>query len=310
MIYINIGGRLGNQMFQYAFARQLQKHNPAEILIYNFDAVHRDKYKSGFFNENQLEYFHTVGTENQDAINYSIPQYIIWKIFNRFYPRGGNFFMIDKYERRWIKVLEFFGLYYLNLGYYPFRLKKPWWVKDIIVRGSFECDKYFAGCEEELRQHFQPKQPLQEHNKELMDIIKNTNSIAISIRRGDFVDNAKIKSTYFVCDKPYYEKAIELIKTKVRNPVFILFSNDIEWAKQNIKIEGCRCYYESGKDEVWETMRLMSSCKNFIISNSTMHWWAQYLSTNPDKVVIAPSRWYNDEFQSRIFQDNWKLIEV
>lgn len=310
MIYISIGGRLGNQMFQYAFARQLHKHNPDEILIYNFDEVHRNKYNSGFFNENQLEYFKTVGTEKQDALNYSIPQYILWKFFNKFYPQGRGFKEREKYERRWVRIMEFFGLYYLNLGYYPFRLKKPWWIKDIIVKGSFECDKYFAGCEEELKLHFQPKNPLQEHNKELMDIIKGTNSIAISIRRGDFVDDAKIKSTYFVCDKAYYEKAIALMKTKVNKPVFILFSNDIEWAKQNIKIEGCQCYYESGKDEVWETMRLMSSCNHFIISNSTMHWWAQYLSANTDKVVVAPSRWYNDEFRSQIYQKNWELIEV
>ncbi len=310
MIYISIGGRLGNQMFQYAFARQLQKHNPAETMIYNFDQVHRDKYNSGFFNENQLEYFNTEGTERQDALNFSILQYIVWKIYNKFYPQRGTFFSKDKYERRWIPVMEFFGLYYLNLGYYSFRLRKPWWIKDIIVKGSFECDKYFRGCEDELRKHFQPKNILQEHNKNLMDIINRSNSVAISIRRGDFVDDEKIKSKYYVCDKAYYGKAIALIKEKVENPVFIIFSNDIEWAKQNIKIEGCQCYYESGKDEVWETMRLMSSCKHFIISNSTMHWWAQYLGTNPDKIVVAPSRWYNDEYVSQIYQNNWELIEV
>lgn len=310
MIYIRIGGRLGNQMFQYAFARQLQKHNPNETLIYNFDDVHRDKYKSGFLNENQLEYFNTIGTENQDAINYSIGQYIVWKIFKRFYPYSGSFYQKNKYERRWVKIMEFFGLYYLSLGFYPFKTKKPWWVKDLIVKGSFECVSYFKDCEGELKCHFIPKKPLHNYNTELMNVIQNTESVAISIRRGDFVDNAKIRSTYFVCDKSYYEKAIELIKAKLNNPVFILFSNDIEWAKKNINIEGCQCYYESGKDEVWETMRLMSSCKHFIISNSTLHWWAQHLSENPKKIVVAPSRWYNDEFKSSIFEDKWTLINI
>lgn len=305
-----MGGRLGNQMFQYAFMRQLQKHNPSEVLIYNFDEINRDKYNSGFFNENLLDNFNTEGTERQDALNYSIPQYIIYKLWNRFYPRTTSFYKRNRYERRWVRVMEFFGMYYLGLGYYPFRLKKPWWVKNIIVRGSFECDRYFAGLQEELRNHFQPKEPLQQHNKELMNIIQKSNSIAISIRRGDFVDDENTKNIYFVCNNLYYEKAIATIREKVVNPVFIFFSNDIEWVKENIKIEDCQCYYESGKDKVWETMRLMSSCKHFIISNSTMHWWAQYLSPNPNKIVVAPSRWYNNEFKSQIYQDNWTLIPV
>ena len=310
MIYVSISGRLGNQMFQYAFARKLQKANPSETLIFNFDEVHRDKYLSGFFNENQLEYFNTIGTERQDALNYSILQYIVLKVFKRFYPYAGDFLKKNKYERKWLPVMEFFGLYFLSIGYHPFRLKKPWWVKNIIVKGSFECERYFDNCQKELSEHFKPKSPLYNYNRELLEKIRSSNSVAISIRRGDFVDDEKIKSTYFVCDKKYYEDAIELMKEKVKNPVFILFSNDIEWAKKNIKIEGCECFYEAGKDEVWETMRLMSSCKHFIISNSTLHWWAQFLSDNQEKTVIAPSRWYNLDFKSDIYQKNWILLPV
>lgn len=310
MIYISISGRLGNQMFQYAFARQLLKNNPSETVIFNFDKVYRDKYLSGFPNENQLEYFNTIGTERQDALNYSFIQYAILKIFRRFYPYEGGIVQKNRYERKWLRIMEMAGIYWLGTGYYPFRLKKAWWVKNIIVNGSFESERYFAGCEKELAEHFTPRQPLHDYNKELMKVIKTTNSIAISIRRGDFVDDARIRSTYYVCDKKYYEEAIALMKKKIERPVFILFSNDIEWAKENIKIEGCECYYESGKDEVWETLRLMSSCKHFIISNSTFHWWAQYLSENEEKIVIAPSRWFNNEFVSDIYQKNWLTLSV
>lgn len=311
MIYVNMGsGRLGNQFFRYAFARQLQKHNPNETVIYNFDEVHRTLFNSGFRNENSLLYFKTVGIERQDAINYSIPQYIVWKLFNRFYPRGASFSKINRYERKWIGLMSFFGLYYLKLGYHSFSLKKPWWVKNLIVNCCAESEKYFDGIGDQLRCEFQPKLPLSEYNKPLMDVIKQSDSVAISIRRGDFVDDAKTKGTYFVCDKSYYERAINLIRQKVKNPTFIFFSNDIKWVKDNIKIDGCPCYYESGKDEQWEVMRLMSSCKHFIISNSTFHWWAQYLSTNQDKIVIAPNRWYNDKFKSELYQKNWTKIEV
>lgn len=309
MIYIKMGGRLGNQMFQYAFAKVLQKHNPQEKIVFNFDAVYRgQKFPCDGF-ENSLRYFHTLGTEVNDDINYSIPQYIIWKIYNRFYPRGNSFKLRDKYERRWLRILQFFGMYYLSLGDYPFRLKKPWWVKNLIVKGFFETNRYASEIKAELQKNFQPLQPLLPENQKLMDVIRHRNSVCISIRRGDFVDDPNNKNVYFVCDRQYFQNAIQKIKEKVQDPVFILFSNDIEWAKQNVKIDG-ECFYESGKDPVWETFRLMSSCKHFIISNSTLHWWAQYLSPNPDKVVIAPNRWYRTDFQSALFQSNWLLQEV
>lgn len=310
MIYINMGGgRLGNQFFRYAFARQLQNSNPKETVIYNFDEVHRTVFKSGFPNENYLQHFNTIGTNLQDSINYSVPQYIVWKIFNKYYPRNASFSNKNKYERRWGKIMEFFGLYSFSLGYYPFKLKKPWWVKNLIVNGCFECEKYFQGIKEQLRKEFEPLKPLQDYNHQLMEAIKGNNSVAISIRRGDFISDRHI-DTYYVCNQSYFEKAIELIKQKISNPVFIFFSNDIDWVKENIKVEGYDCYYESGHDEVWETLRLMSSCKHFIISNSTLHWWAQYLSTNPNKIVIAPSRWYNDDFKSALFQKSWVTIDV
>jgi len=310
MIYISMNGRLGNQFFRYAFSRQLQRYNPKEKIIYNFDAIYREHKKVGDGQENSLRWFQTRGTECQDTINYSVVQYAVWKLFNRFYPRTGSFKQRDKYERRWLPVTQFFGLYLLNLGFAKFPLKKPWWVKNLVVDGAFECERYFEGMGEELKKEFQPKLPLRGCNKGLMVAIQNNNSVAISVRRGDFVDDVLVKGTYFVCDKGYYERAIAEIKKRVKNPVFIFFSNDIEWVKENIKIDSCPCYYESGTDPVWETMRLMSSCKHFIISNSTLHWWAQYLSDNPDKVVVAPSRWYNDEFKSALFQDNWTLIDV
>lgn len=82
------------------------------------------------------------------------------------------------------------------------------------------------------------------------------------------------------------------MQAHVPDPVFIVFSNDIPWVKENLKIDG-EVYYESGRDPVWETFRLMYSCRHFIISNSTLHWWAQFRSLNKDKIVVVPERWYN-----------------
>ena len=310
MIYVYMNGRLGNQLFRYAFSKQLQKHNPKEKLVYNFDAIYRQHHDASDGYENILKKFNTTGTEVQDEVNYSIIQYAVWKIFNRFYPRTSSFYVQNRYEKKWIPIMQFFGMYFLTLGYAKFPLKKPWWIKNLIVNGAFECDKYFEGLNDDLKRDFIPKCPLGVRNKNLMDAIEHTNSVAICVRRGDYVDVEQIKNRYFVCNKKYYERALSEIFKRVENPVLVFFSNDIQWVKKTIKIEGYTCCYEPENNPVWETLRLMSSCKHFIISNSTLHWWAQYLSNSKDKVVIAPSRWYNDDIKSDLYQDNWTLIDV
>lgn len=150
---------------------------------------------------------------------------------------------------------------------------------------------YFRGIEQILRQEFTPRHQPLGYNHRLYDIITHSNSVFLGVRRGDFLQDDNRK-TFYVCDLTYYERAIAYIKEKLSNPVFIVFSNDIPWVKTNPRING-NVYYETGRDSVWEIFRLMSHCKHFIISNSTLHWWAQFLSVNTNKIVVAPDRWYN-----------------
>ena len=69
-------------------------------------------------------------------------------------------------------------------------------------------------------------------------------------------------------------------------------------------------FFETGKDDVFEKIRLMSKCKHFILSNSSFSWWAQYLSDSKEKIVVAPSRWYTSGEKTDIYQDSWNLLEI
>ena len=151
--------------------------------------------------------------------------------------------------------------------------------------------------------------PIQEEmieNKELYEIIKNTNSVCVTIRRGDFLLN-KFRKQFYICTPEYFEKAINKISKMIEKPQFVVFSDDVEWCKKNMKFpEGT--VFESGNDPIWEKIRLMYSCKNFIISNSTFSWWAQYLSKNENKIVIAPKEWNRFEYTDLIYDKKWILI--
>lgn len=155
---------------------------------------------------------------------------------------------------------------------------------------------------------FSLPKPSLEKNRELYGIIKNNNSVCISIRRGDFISDKKIRKTHYVCDIDYFNKAINIMKLQIKNPVFILFSDDVEWARKNIKIQNCDIFSESGNDPVWEKLRMMYNCKHFILSNSSFSWWAQYLSENKNKIVISPRKWFKNDFNSKLIDDSFIKI--
>lgn len=306
MIHIYMRGRLGNQLFQYAFIRHLQKYNPNQKICYHFDEVYNAGLaKDGF--ENSLKYFNTIGVvESNKMMHLSILQRVMLFFYWHYFPHKGNIYKKNKYQKSWVWLLSKVSLYYLDLGYYKF----PTTIKDdLLVSGNFESPKYFDDIRNELLHEITPKESLIKHNQVLYNKILTTNSVCVSIRRGDYINNESIKGLHNVCNSCYYEQALQLIGEKVKNPTIFFFSDDIEWVKQNIKSD-YPSLYENGDDPVWEKLRLMSSCKHFIISNSTFSWWAQYLSTSCEKIVIAPERWYNSKFVPDLYMDDWIIIKI
>lgn len=307
-------GRLGNQFFRYAVARALQKkYYSNEKIVINFQQVN-DAHKEDESFYNVLE-------------DFNVSEYCIYQkkgkvIFNEtnFFQKILCFFyymgmrtikpeqMIkqSEYEKKWIKILSSNGIYWFRRG--SWALKKSA-AKNKFLSGNFEDPKYFNDIREILMKEFTPKHPVLPKNMELLQLINSTNSVCLSVRRGDFETNTKVKKLQSVCHQEYFKQAIEVIKTKVKNPTFFLFSDDIKWVRENIKTD-CPTYYEDGTDPVWEKLRLMSSCKHFIISNSTFSWWVQYLSPNKNKIVVSPNRWYNNNYDSPLINKEWILISV
>jgi hypothetical protein len=162
----------------------------------------------------------------------------------------------------------------------------------------FQSEKYFLDCKDEILKEFQFKEKLQ---------VPEGNSAAIHIRRGDYVKFANI---HLVCTPFYYESAIAYIQRKVEKPIFYVFSDDIEWCKENVKIPEPCFYIDNLNKPSSHDMQLMSLCKHNIISNSTYSWWAAWLNQNPGKIIIAPDKWFADSRETDIYTDNMVRIST
>ena len=316
LIYLKIRGRLGNQFFQYETVKNFQmKFFPEEKISIDFSDLKKLGTKEEGF-EDSLKYFNVEKYETVSKINANLFQRILiflMRIPNPLLRKIGlkNKADIVSYniEKKVQPFLNKFGVYYMIHGYYKFKPSKS---KNKIFIGNFESPKYFDENKEYFQKVFTPKFKIEKSNKELYDKIINNDSICITIRRGDFVSNKEFSKVHYVCNNEYFYKGIKKISKKVKKPLLVVFSDDIDWVKNNMKFEN-DAIFESGNDSIWEKVRLMSACKHFVISNSTFSWWTQYLSTNKNKIVIAPKKWKNISYKKDskdldIYEDFWIRI--
>lgn len=318
MIQLKISGRTGNQLFQYAFVNNYIIHQKLENEKIHISLDHLNKFakthgNDSFSFENELSYFDINNIETIPETQFSFNQKIldiIYKVFIKIIRKKAkmqnrvlaqkDYDIIIKYLQ---KPMNKNGLYYYIPGMKDFYKSKT---PNLIFFGSYEDFSYYEEDRETLMKIYTPKYERIESNQFLYNDIETKNSVCVTIRRGDFLSDIN-RENYYICNGEYFKKAMEQMSQLVPNAQYIVFSDDVEWCKENIEFpEGTK--FETGKDPIWEKLRLMYSCKNFIISNSTFSWWVQFLSRNDNKIVIAPKKWNNFEYCDLIYDKSWKLI--
>jgi len=159
----------------------------------------------------------------------------------------------------------------------------------------FQGEKYFKNVEDLVRKEFTLKNEMGSDAKLLEEeILNSNNSVSLHIRRGDYITDAKTNFYHGVCDLAYYERATKYLQEKFGNIKIFVFSDDINWVKENLHIEDL-CFVSNPEIKDYEELILMSKCNHNITANSTFSWWGAWLNENKDKVVVAPKKWFNNE---------------
>ncbi|GBR77584.1 alpha-1,2-fucosyltransferase super family [Candidatus Termititenax dinenymphae] len=171
--------------------------------------------------------------------------------------------------------------------------------KPIYLLGTFQSYKYLESIKKNILADFSFKDiQLPEDLQKIMDEIKNTNSVAVHVRRGDYVTAKALWQNFgSICSLQYYRNAVEHLKTKFTDPKFYIFSNDPDWVKTNFTFLENYRFVDAAQVERadYYELFLMTQTKHNIIANSTFSWWGAYLNQNPLKTVIVPERWLGDD---------------
>jgi hypothetical protein len=173
--------------------------------------------------------------------------------------------------------------------------------------GLFQSEKYFADYTDVIRKDFSLKEPLPDTFQPVLDNMRGTQSVSIHIRRGDY---AYSNPYNYILPLEYYHHAIKIIKAKIQNPVFFVFSDDPAWVVENLSIGNSAIVSGKGTADYHELV-LMSRCKHHIIANSTFSWWGAWLNPNLEKIVIAPQDWYSRQKMAEapdLILDTWVKV--
>ncbi len=271
MIIVNLIGGLGNQMFQYAFGR-------AFSVKYNLPlALDTSEFRTYTLRRFEL------GNLNIHAGN----------------ARKIELFLAKKHGHAGRFLRKFLGYrIYRESGFQHQEIRiEPRLTS--YFSGYWQSYRYIESIRELLLKEFSLRDPTPEKCLPFASMIESSNSVAIHIRRGDYVSNPETNSYHGTCSEEYYREALQRVKSAIQDPHYFVFSDEIEWCKSNLSIFGpldrvtfVDC---NTSDQGFLDIFLMSKCRAHIIANSSLSWWSAWLAHDRLLEPIAPRKWFNKE---------------
>lgn len=276
MNYINISAGLGNQMFQYAFYLAYNLEHPMGARMFMRKISEHNGYElDRLFG---LAYKHNL-----------------WTMFLKI-PHTGKLMNI------FLKTHKIFPVRHYQ---YQEEIMRTTY-RNTFFDGYWQTEKYFKEHESEIRNAFTfDLNMLNAKSKHVLSLIKSNNSISVHVRRGDYKSSNFKNTLGAACTPEYYERTIRYMNEHVENPIFVFFSDDIQWVRDNIKVDKAIYVDHNFGIDSWQDMCLMSNCKHNIIANSSFSWWGAWLNDYIKKIVIAPKTWWGEYECPDVVPEKW-----
>jgi hypothetical protein len=299
---VEISENLGNQMFMYAHAFALSKKLNRELYVDNESAYLRNK---------------SIGSYKLDRFNIS----------SKIIDNKHKFLTIFQYfKKKFISISDYF---YKNKFFYnekQTRGKKTCYYNElnlnknnnslIYIRGHFESEKYFLNFRESILKEFSFKNEKQYQNNSYYRYILNNNVVAITVRQNRFNERNYSQTTNLFLKKKseiflkkqieYIRKAMIYFKNKIKNPKFLIWSNDFINLDKYFD-NTCLFVKNSKKYKDLIDLYLLTQCKYFIIAPSTFSWWGAWLSERKGKICVRPKN-LNVSNNKDFWPKEWKPI--
>jgi hypothetical protein len=297
-IYLYLCGGLGNQLFQYAAARNLAIKNNAKLII---------DISTGFILD--------IRDRRKFSLNLNLK-----KITNVFFKKNIINFWIFIFIKKIFKLKKVFNDFYffslineMLINYYQKKIKNFNINKSLYLFGYFQSEKYFYENKDLITKELMPTTPKDKIFLEIKKKIKKKNAISIGVRMyEDLPSNIHYKFGGLT-PVNFYKNAIRLICNKITDPIFFLFSTkNSNLEKLFLEIPQLKNYknffiteennFKGAKKNLW----LMSHCRNHIISNSSLYWWGAYFSSlrYNSQTIICSANFINRD----TCPISWKVI--
>lgn len=285
-VIARLAGGLGNQLFMYAFNKALAERNGVPLKL---------DVRGGFERDRTYQRRHLL-----DHILPPEAHASRWQ--SRLFPLGHT---LRKLDRKLNARLPMERRYYVQertLAYDP-AIKQLKIVRPTVFNGYWQAPQYFDDLAPGMAERIRFPDYLTGPVRAEAESIRSANAVCLAIRRYEEVPRPK----HHILQLDYFQQAMARIEQHVDNPHYFVFAQDMEWARRNIR-SAHPVSFAAEKDlhtGVIQDLYLMTLCRHYILSNSSLHWWAAWLGQSADKTVIAPAKgWPNAD----MLPAEWELI--